>query len=57
MLADQKCLWYLLILKMTKYMSSDHAIVNDMSQLKKESKYRSVFTDDIELVNKNVCFK
>jgi hypothetical protein len=53
MLADQKHLWFLLILKMTKYMSTDHAKVNDTSQLKKENEYRSDFTDDIGLVNKS----
>ena len=41
---------------MTKYLSLVHANINDISQLKKESEYRSVFTDDIELVSKNVFF-
>ncbi len=40
---------------MTKYLSLVHANVIDISQLKKESEYRSVFTDAIELVDKNVC--
>jgi len=33
---------------MTKYLSLVHVSVNDISQLKRESEYRSVFTDDIE---------
>ncbi len=33
-------------------MRVDHANVNDTSQLKKESEYHSVFTEDIELLNK-----
>jgi hypothetical protein len=57
MLADQTLAWCQPILKMTKYLSLVHANVNDISQLKKESEYRSVFTDDIELVDKNVCFR
>ncbi len=55
-LADQKCSWYLSIMKMTKYLSLVQQNINAISQLKKENEYRSVWTGCIGLVDKSFVF-
>ena len=52
-LADQKRSWWLLILKMTKYLSLVQQNINAISQLNKENEYRSVWTECIGLMNKS----
>jgi hypothetical protein len=52
-LADQKHSWYLSIVKMTKYLSLVQQNINDISQLKKENEYRSVWTGCIGLVDES----